>query len=37
VNISQVSPDPSRPEYKYVVQSDSLGKSFRLSDNELMS
>ena len=37
VNISDVSPDASRPEYKYVVQSDSLGKSFRLSDNELMS
>ena len=35
VRINQVSPDLARPEYKYVIQSASLGKAFRLSDNDL--
>jgi len=33
--ISAVSPDPSRPEYRYVVTSNKLNKQFRLSDSEL--
>ena len=37
VDIRQVSPDPARPDYKYVVDSATLGQAFRLSDNDLMA
>jgi len=33
--INAVSPDPGRQDYRYVVQSAALNKSFRLSDREL--
>jgi hypothetical protein len=36
VQIETVSPDPNRPEYRYVVNSLSLNKRFRLSDNDLI-
>lgn len=35
VDIESVSPDPNRPEYKYVVLSKPLNQRFRLSDNDL--
>lgn len=35
VHIEQVSPDPQRPQYKYVVVSRKLAKRFRLSDDDL--
>lgn len=35
VNVESESPDPARPEYKYVVLSRSLNKRFRLSDNDI--
>ena len=37
VYVAQVSPDVERPQYKYVVRSDRMGQSFRLSDEELMA
>jgi RNA polymerase subunit RPABC4/transcription elongation factor Spt4 len=35
VNIEYESPDPERPEFKYVVRSRNLDKRFRLSDRDL--
>jgi HEAT repeat protein len=35
VSIESVSPDPTRPEYKYVVFSKLLNKRFRLSDTDV--
>jgi hypothetical protein len=35
VDIETVSPDPNRPEYKYVVLSKSLNQRFRLSDQDI--
>jgi hypothetical protein len=35
VEVEQESPDPSRPDYKYVVTSQSLDQKFRLSDLDL--
>lgn len=35
VNIESESPDPERPEFKYIVRSKTLDKRFRLSDNDL--
>jgi RNA polymerase subunit RPABC4/transcription elongation factor Spt4 len=35
VSIESESPDPGHPEYKYVVNSKTLSKRFRLSDGEL--
>jgi hypothetical protein len=35
VRIEGESPDPERPQYKYVVLSAALNKRFRLSDNDL--
>ena len=35
VQIESISPDPNRPEYKYVVLSKTLNKRFRLSDNDV--
>lgn len=35
LEIESVSPDPNRPDYKYVVLSRSLNKRFRLSDRNL--
>jgi hypothetical protein len=35
VKIEGESPDPARPEYKYVVLSQALNKRFLLSEKEL--
>ncbi len=35
VKVELESPDPQRPEYKYVCHSQSLDKKFRLSDMDL--
>jgi len=35
VVVEAESPDPQRPEYRYVVLSQSLNKKFRLSDMDL--
>lgn len=35
VIIEAVSPDPQRPRYKYVVASETIGKKFRLSDDDI--
>lgn len=35
VQVESVSPDASRPEYKYVVFSKNLNQRFRLSDRDL--
>jgi len=35
VQIETVSPDPRRPEYRYVVLSKNLNRSFRLSDMDV--
>lgn len=36
VVVEDLSPDPSRPEYMYVVLSQLDGKRYRLSDNDLV-
>ena len=35
VFVEGISPDPNRPEYRYVVLSKTLNKRFRLSDNDV--
>lgn len=35
VVVEKVSPDPDRPDFKYVVHSKGVGKIMRLSDSEL--
>jgi RNA polymerase subunit RPABC4/transcription elongation factor Spt4 len=35
VKVEEISSDPDRPEYKYVVLSKTLNKRFRLSDRDL--
>jgi ribosomal protein L32 len=35
VKVEEESPDPERPEYKYVALSKELNKRFRLSNKEL--
>jgi ferredoxin len=37
IEIEAMSPDPNRPDYKYVVTSKSLGQKFRLSDGDLFA
>lgn len=36
VEIESTSPDPDRPDFKYVVQSKEFGMKYRLSDDDLM-
>lgn len=35
VQVEAVSPDPSRPQYRYVVNSRTMNQRFRLSDGDL--
>jgi hypothetical protein len=35
VQIEEESPDPERPDYKYVVTSQAMQKKYRLSDMDL--
>ena len=35
ITIEKVDPDPSQPEYQYVVLSKNLNKRFRLSDRDI--
>jgi len=35
VKLEAESPDPQRPQYKYVVESKSLARKFRLSDDDI--
>ena len=35
VQVEAESPDPQRPEYRFVVLSRTLNKKFRLSDLDL--
>jgi len=35
VQIESISPDPNRPEYKFIVLSKTLNKRFRLSDGDI--
>ena len=35
VEVEAESADPQRPEYKYVVKSNTLNKKFRLSDMDV--
>ena len=37
VAVESQSPDPGRPEYKYVVTSQALNRKFRLSDMDLFT
>lgn len=37
VRIEGESPDPARPDYKFVVTSSALGKKFRLSDLDIFT
>ena len=36
VRIEGESPDPDRPEYRFVVYSTVLGRRFRLSDLDVL-
>jgi hypothetical protein len=35
VQIEKVDPNPTRPQFKYIVLSPKLGQRFQLSDNDL--
>lgn len=35
ITVESVEPDPQRPEYRYVVNSATLAKRLRLSDNDI--
>jgi hypothetical protein len=37
LQIEGESPDPDRPDYKYVVTSPTLNKKFRLSDMDIFT
>jgi hypothetical protein len=37
VRIEDESPDPARPDYKYVVTSSALERKFRLSDLDIFT
>ncbi|MBU4176023.1 MAG: zinc ribbon domain-containing protein [Actinobacteria bacterium] len=37
VQVESVKPDPDRPEFKYVVRSNTVDRRFRLSDDDIMT
>jgi len=37
VQIESLKPDPDRPEFRYLVHSVTVGRQFRLSDDDVMT